>query len=67
MTVSVFAFLTITTPEPPAPPLAPKAEFPLLALFVDAPPPPLPVFTLPEEPTLFAEDPVGEPPLPPTP
>ena len=49
-----FPDLIITNPEPPAPPLAPSAELPSLDVPVAAPPPPLPVFAVPEAPTILA-------------
>ena len=63
----VFPVLTTTTPEPPAPPLAPNDESLSLEVPVAAPPPPLPVFAVPVVPTIFADESFFEPPLPPAP
>ena len=63
----VFADLTTTIPEPPAPPLLPSDELPLLEVPVPAPPPPLPVFAAAVEPALPAEAFCWDPPEPPYP
>jgi hypothetical protein len=62
VTVSALATRTISNPEPPAPPLTSPLE-----LFADAPPPPLPVFTVPAVPAMFVLAPRAVPPVPPAP
>ncbi len=61
-TVKVLGMRTITRPEPPAPPFTSPLE-----LLAEAPPPPLPVFALPDVPTMLDVFPRAVPPAPPAP